>query len=139
MDFEVSETASQSQFQQIGCILPLLIQIELKTFVKLVFVWFDFVSYDGWFLCSYVGIADAYLRKTGLERSEAILKDLEWLKAEGVEIPNPSSPGTTYVKHLEELAERSAPLFLSHFYNIHFSHITAGQVIIKQVLTFPLS
>lgn len=77
-------------------------------------------------------VSYAYLRKTGLERSEGILKDLEWLK-EGVEIPNPSSPGTTYAKYLEELAERSAPLFLSHFYNIHFSHITAGQVITKKV------
>jgi len=79
------------------------------------------------------------LRKTGLERSEGILKDLEWFKEEGVEIPNPSSPGTKYAKYLEELAERSAPLFLSHFYNIHFSHITAGQVITKKVLIFPLS
>ncbi|CAK8569536.1 unnamed protein product [Lathyrus sativus] len=74
----------------------------------------------------------AYMRKTGLERSEGILKDLEWLKEEGVEIPNPSSPGITYAKYLEELAENT-PLFLSHFYNIHFSHITAGQAITKQV------
>ncbi|KAL5061231.1 hypothetical protein RYX36_032835, partial [Vicia faba] len=71
--------------------------------------------------------------KTGLERSEGILKDLEWLKEEGVEIPNPSSRGIIYAKYLEELAETSAPLFLSHFYNIHFSHITGGQVITKQV------
>ncbi|GAU15392.1 hypothetical protein TSUD_04620 [Trifolium subterraneum] len=71
---------------------------------------------------------DAYLRKTGLERSEGILKDIEWLKEEGVEIPNPSSPGITYAKYLEELANNSPPLFLSHFYNIHFSHITASQV-----------
>ncbi|CAI8606341.1 unnamed protein product [Vicia faba] len=78
-------------------------------------------------------VSYAYLRKTGLERSEGILKDLEWLKEEGVEIPNPSSRGITYAKYLEELAETSAPLFLSHFYNIHFSHITGGQVITKQV------
>lgn len=78
-------------------------------------------------------VSYAYLRKTGLERSEELCKDLEWLKEEGVEIPNPSSPGVTYAKYLEELAETSAPLFLSHFYNIHFSHIAAGQVITNQV------
>lgn len=80
---------------------------------------------------------DAYLRKTGLERSEGLWKDLEWFKEQGVEIPNPSSPGVTYAKYLEELAETSAPLFLSHFYNIHFSHIAGGQVITKQVLHSP--
>ncbi|RDX76856.1 putative inactive heme oxygenase 2, chloroplastic, partial [Mucuna pruriens] len=78
-------------------------------------------------------VSYAYMRKTGLERSEGLLKDLEWLEEEGNEIPNPSSPGLTYANYLEELAERSAPLFLSHFYNIYFSHIAAGQVIAKKV------
>ncbi|XP_058725178.1 probable inactive heme oxygenase 2, chloroplastic [Vicia villosa] len=78
-------------------------------------------------------VSVVYFRKTRLERSEGIKKDLEWLKEDGAEIPNPSSPGITYAKYLEELAERSTPLFLSHFYNIHFSHISAGQVITKQV------
>ncbi|TKY57787.1 inactive heme oxygenase 2 [Spatholobus suberectus] len=78
-------------------------------------------------------VSYAYMRKTGLERSEGLLKDLEWLEEEGNEIPNPSSPGLTYAKYLEELSEKSAPLFLSHFYNIHFSHIAAGQVIAKKV------
>ncbi|RZB58493.1 putative inactive heme oxygenase 2, chloroplastic [Glycine soja] len=52
---------------------------------------------------------------------------------EGNVIPTPGSPGLTYVKYLEELVEISAPLFLSHFYNIYFSHIAAGQVIGKKV------
>ncbi|KAL2318613.1 hypothetical protein Fmac_032489 [Flemingia macrophylla] len=78
-------------------------------------------------------VSYAYMRKTGLERSEGILKDLKWLEEEGHEIPNPSSSGLTYAKYLEELAERSAPMFLSHFYNIYFSHIAAGQVIAKKV------
>jgi len=73
------------------------------------------------------------MRKTGLERSEGLLKDLEWLEEQGNEIPNPSSPGITYAKYLEELAETSAPLFLSHFYNIYFSHIAAGHLIGKKV------
>ncbi|XP_014503511.1 probable inactive heme oxygenase 2, chloroplastic [Vigna radiata var. radiata] len=78
-------------------------------------------------------VSYAYMRKTGLERSEGILKDLKWLEEQGNVIPNPSSPGITYAKYLESLAETSAPLFLSHFYNIYFSHIAAGQVIGKKV------
>ncbi|KAK7383109.1 hypothetical protein VNO78_28778 [Psophocarpus tetragonolobus] len=78
-------------------------------------------------------VSYAYMRKTGLERSEGLSKDLQWLEEEGNVIPDPSSPGITYAKYLEELAEISTPLFLSHFYNIYFSHIAAGQVIGKKV------
>ncbi|KAJ1436799.1 heme oxygenase-like [Sesbania bispinosa] len=78
-------------------------------------------------------VSYAHMRKTGLERSKGLSKDLEWFKEQGIEIPNASSPGVTYSKYLEELAEKSAPLFLSHFYNIHFSHIAAGQVVAKKV------
>lgn len=86
---------------------------------------------------------DAYFRKTGLERSDALSKDLEWMSEQDIVIPEPSSPGVTYVKYLEELAETSPSLFLSHFYNIYFSHIAGGQVIAKQVystcsLAYPL-
>lgn len=86
-----------------------------------------------WVFCVF---ADAYMRKCGLERSKGILKDLAWFEERGLVVPTPSSPGVTYAKYLEELAETSAPLFLSHFYNIHFSHIAAGQVIAKKVSTF---
>lgn len=48
-------------------------------------------------------------------------------------IPEPSNPGVSYASYLQELAEKSAPLFLSHFYNVYFSHIAGGQVIAKQV------
>ncbi|KAJ4701795.1 Heme oxygenase 1 protein [Melia azedarach] len=78
-------------------------------------------------------VAYAYFRKTGLERSGSISRDLEWFSEQGVEIPEPSTPGLSYAKYLEELAEKSAPLFLAHFYNIYFSHIAGGQVIARQV------
>ncbi|XP_074365792.1 putative inactive heme oxygenase 2, chloroplastic isoform X2 [Apium graveolens] len=78
-------------------------------------------------------VDNAYFRKTGLERSDALSKDLEWMSQQDIVIPEPSSPGVTYVKYLEELAETSPSLFLSHFYNIYFSHIAGGQVIAKQV------
>ncbi|KAF8029561.1 hypothetical protein BT93_E2087 [Corymbia citriodora subsp. variegata] len=77
-------------------------------------------------------VAYAYFTKTGLERSEGLSKDLEWFSQQNVAIPNPSNAGISYSKYLEELAEKSAPLFLSHFYNIYFSHIAGGQLIVNQ-------
>lgn len=78
-------------------------------------------------------MADAYFRKTGLERSESLSKDLEWLSQQGNVIPEPSNPGVVYAQYLEELGEKSPRLFVSHFYNIYFSHVTGGQVIAKKV------
>ncbi|CAK7347581.1 unnamed protein product [Dovyalis caffra] len=78
-------------------------------------------------------LLDAYFRKTGLERSEGLAKDLEWFSQLNIEIPEPSTPGSSYVKYLEKLSEDSAPLFLCHFYNIYFSHIAGGQVISRKV------
>lgn len=78
-------------------------------------------------------VSYVYFRKTGLERSDGLSKDFEWLRLQGNVIPQPSYPGTMYAQYLKELAEKSRPLFLSHFYNIYFSHIAAGQVIAKQV------
>ena len=81
----------------------------------------------------YYFITDAYFKKTGLEQSEALAKDLEWLGQQGFVIPEPSGPGISYAKYLGELSEKSAPLFMCHFYNIYFSHIAGGQVIARQV------
>ncbi|KAL8029969.1 hypothetical protein ABFX02_14G257000 [Erythranthe guttata] len=78
-------------------------------------------------------VSYAYFRKTGLERAGSIAKDLEFLREQGNVIPEPSNPGTTYAQYLEELAEKTPPLFLCHLYNIYFSHIAGGQVIAKQV------
>ncbi|KAL0545648.1 hypothetical protein IC582_015538 [Cucumis melo] len=78
-------------------------------------------------------VAYSYFRKSGLERSECLAKDLEWFREQGIVIPEPTIPGVSYAKYLEELAERSAPLFLCHYYNIYFSHIAGGQVIAKRV------
>lgn len=78
-------------------------------------------------------IAVTYFRKTGLERSEGLAKDVEWFGQQDIVIPEPSTAGVSYAKYLEELAEKSVPLFLCHFYNIYFSHIAGGQVISRQV------
>ncbi|XP_040998136.1 probable inactive heme oxygenase 2, chloroplastic [Juglans microcarpa x Juglans regia] len=77
-------------------------------------------------------VAYAYFRKTGLERSEGLAKDLEWIRQQGFVILEPSNPRVSQAKYLNELAVKSAPLFLCHFYNIYFSHIAGGQVIARQ-------
>ncbi|KAL9154929.1 hypothetical protein ABFS82_10G149200 [Erythranthe guttata] len=77
-------------------------------------------------------VSYAYFIKTGLERAGSISKNLEFLREQSNVIPEPSNPGTTYVQYLEELAEKTLPLFLCHLYNIYFSHIAGGQVIAKQ-------
>ncbi|TVU46706.1 hypothetical protein EJB05_06257, partial [Eragrostis curvula] len=74
-------------------------------------------------------VAYVYFRKSGLERSESIAKDLEWFREQGIAIPEPSPSGTTYAAYLTELAESNAPAFLSHYYNIYFAHTTGGVAI----------
>lgn len=78
-------------------------------------------------------VSYAYFRRTGLERSGGLSKDLEWFSQQNMVIPPPSNPGVSYAQYLEEIAEESAPLFLCHFYNIYFSHIAGGQVIARRV------
>ncbi|MCL7029650.1 hypothetical protein MKW94_006040 [Papaver nudicaule] len=95
---------------------------------KLVFETLERVAYES------DDVAYAYFRRTGLERSEGLRKDLEWFQQQyDIEIPPPSNPGVSYAEYLEDLAEKSPPLFLCHFYNIYFAHISGGQVISKQV------
>lgn len=78
-------------------------------------------------------VAHVYFRNTGLERAASLSKDLEWLSQRDIMIPKPSNPGTSYATYLSELAEKSVPSFLCHFYNIYFAHITGGQRIGKKV------
>ncbi|XP_068642900.1 heme oxygenase 1, chloroplastic-like [Aristolochia californica] len=75
----------------------------------------------------------AEFRNTGLERSENLAKDLEWFKAQGHAIPEPSTPGTSYSRYLEELAEKDPQAFMCHFYNIYFAHTAGGRMIGKKV------
>lgn len=81
--------------------------------------------------------ADIDFRNTGLERSEKLAKDLEWFKEQGHAIPEPSSPGLSYAKYLEELSENDPPAFICHFYNIYFAHTAGGRMIGRKVPFFP--
>ncbi|XP_066377886.1 heme oxygenase 1, chloroplastic-like [Miscanthus floridulus] len=75
----------------------------------------------------------AEFRNTGLERSEALKKDLEWFRQQGHTIPEPSDPGTTYSSLLEELSEKDPQAFICHFYNVYFAHTAGGRMIGKKV------
>ncbi|KAK1611279.1 hypothetical protein QYE76_034952 [Lolium multiflorum] len=75
----------------------------------------------------------AEFRNTGLERSEALKKDLEWFSEQGHTIPEPSAPGTTYASYLEELSEKDPQAFICHFYNVYFAHTAGGRMIGKKV------
>ncbi|CAO2841311.1 unnamed protein product [Amaranthus hypochondriacus] len=75
----------------------------------------------------------AEFRNTGLERSQNLAKDLEWFKEQGHTIPEPSEPGETYAKYLEELAQKDPQAFICHFYNVYFAHSAGGIMIGRKV------
>ncbi|KAM0833798.1 hypothetical protein ACQ4PT_064047 [Festuca glaucescens] len=68
-------------------------------------------------------------RNTGLERSEALKKDLKWFSEQGHTIPEPSAPGIAYASYLEELSEKDPQTFMCHFYNVYFAHSAGGRMI----------
>lgn len=75
----------------------------------------------------------AEFRNTGLERSEALSKDLEWFRQQGHAIPEPSTPGLSYAGYLEELSEKDPQAFICHFYNTYFAHSAGGRMIGRKV------
>lgn len=75
----------------------------------------------------------AEFRNTGLERTAALAKDLDYFRSEGYTIPEPSEAGLTYSKLLEELSESNPPAFICHFYNVYFAHSAGGRMIGRKV------
>ncbi|KAI3842418.1 hypothetical protein MKW92_022592 [Papaver armeniacum] len=66
-------------------------------------------------------LVNAELRNTGLERSGAIAKDLEWFTEEmGIQIPPPTTAGIAYAN-------------FSHFYNIYFGLAAGGRMLGKRL------
>ncbi|CAL5053634.1 unnamed protein product [Urochloa decumbens] len=76
----------------------------------------------------------AEFRDTGLERSEALGKDLEWFKQQGYTIPEPSAVAVAYASFLEELSEKEPQAFINHFYNLYFGHSAGGVLIGKKIV-----
>jgi hypothetical protein len=54
---------------------------------------------------------DAEFRNTGLERVAGLNKDLDWLKSQGHEIPEPGSPASA-IQHTSESWRRKIHLLL---------------------------
>lgn len=72
-------------------------------------------------------------RKTGLERAEALAKDIKWFESMGVETKPAAGAGLEYSKYLTDLAARDPPSFICHFYNVYFAHTAGGRMIGKKV------
>ena len=74
----------------------------------------------------------AVFRNTGLERTQALEQDIEFMVQEyGLERPDVGLPGQNYARMLRSL--RSVPEFVCHFYNFYFAHTAGGRMIGKQM------
>eukprot|EP00890_Picochlorum_soloecismus_P002508 jgi/Picsp_1/3258/NSC_06098-R1_heme oxygenase 1 len=77
------------------------------------------------------------LRNTGLERGDALSKDVQYAIDNWGLHANPvtqeDSPGTLYASKLRELAESNPPAFICHYYNFYFAHTAGGRMIGKKV------
>ena len=74
----------------------------------------------------------AAFRDTGLERSEALEKDVQWFEEKyGLVPPAPSDdgPGARYAAELRRLAREDPQAFICHFYNVYFAHTAGGRMI----------
>lgn len=82
----------------------------------------------------FLSISDVSFKRSRLERTESLMKDLEWFEEQGYDIPEPSPPGRRYSTYLTELAASSKPSFLCHYYNLYFAHATGGVGIGQKVV-----
>jgi hypothetical protein len=77
----------------------------------------------------------AVFSHTGLERTDALRRDMAWISREfapGTPVPSVGEPGRSYVALLQSIRE-DVPRFLCHFYNYYFAHTAGGLVIGKKV------
>ncbi|KAI3949227.1 hypothetical protein MKW92_041042 [Papaver armeniacum] len=76
----------------------------------------------------------AELQHTGLERSGALAKDLEWFREEmNMQIPSPTAYGISYACYLEEISMTNPKAIPCHFYDIYFGHAVGGRILGKKV------
>lgn len=78
----------------------------------------------------------AVFRNSGLERTEALEKDIAWMCEEfDLERPEVGKPGRTYAEELRGMVNgpEDVPEFVCHFYNYYFAHIAGGRMIGKQM------
>jgi heme oxygenase len=77
------------------------------------------------------------LRNTGLERTTALRKDIQWMQEfdPTLTVPGVGAAGASYAAFLTELARRSVPGFVCHFYNQYFAHTAGGMRIGQNIAT----
>lgn len=66
---------------------------------------------------------------TGLERLEALDKDIAYLNGLGVATPEPTPSATRYVEYMKNLADSKPESVLCHWYNYYFAHSAGGRMI----------
>ncbi|KAE8815723.1 heme oxygenase 1 [Hordeum vulgare] len=81
----------------------------------------------------FINPKDGEFQNTGLERSEALKKDLKCFIEQGRTIPEPSAADTRYACYLEELSEKDQHAFFCHFYNMYFGKSARGRFTDKKI------
>jgi len=80
-------------------------------------------------------------RSTGLERTKGLDIDIAWIASEYTdgEIPEVGEAGSKYAENLKDIAKRSIPAFMCHYYNHYFAHTAGGRMIGKQMSSLLLN
>ena len=84
------------------------------------------------------GSALVAFKATGLERGEALARDIAWFTSAegdglGLEAPAVSEVGSSYAATLAGMARDNVPAFMCHYYNTYFAHTAGGRMIGKQL------
>ena len=70
---------------------------------------------------------------SGLERSDALTKDIAWFVEQGVPEPPVAEYGLSYSAFLKAMVEEGRnEEFVCHFYNFYFAHTAGGRMIGKR-------
>jgi len=71
---------------------------------------------------------------SGLERSDALTKDIAWFVEQGVPEPPVAEYGLSYSAFLKAMVEEGRnEEFVCHFYNFYFAHTAGGRMIGKRM------
>lgn len=82
----------------------------------------------------------APFRDTGLERTQPLEKDIEYLVTTyRLSRPDVGEPGRTYAELLYATLSNSIPAFVCHYYNHYFAHTAGGRMIGKKMSSLLLN
>lgn len=78
----------------------------------------------------------APFRNSGLERTEALEKDIEYMCTRfDLQRPEAGKAGSMYAAQLKDMikSDDDVPEFMCHYYNFYFAHLAGGRMIGKQM------